>query len=77
MKLPKEDNLYKLNEGIDKLHDWASLFRMEYTRTKHKSSVWQTCQENLRIIRNMHDVISYLELAIDEVLKVPGVSDDK
>lgn len=74
MILPEEFNLYKINETIESalnaMEDLAcSIYAGNVT-------IKDMCEDNLKIIQVLHDKLTHLELAIDEVLKVPGVSDE-
>lgn len=73
MRLPKEFNLYKINEYLGDLLELATKTD-EYNNAKY--SVEEICIANLLNLKVMHAKILHLELAIDEVLKVPGVSDE-
>lgn len=74
MKLPAQYNLYKINEQIDALENLATrLADEEY------SALWgieEMIQQNEVILRQMTAIITHLELVVDEVLKIPGVSDE-
>ena len=79
MKLPEEYNLYKHNEYLDDLFGWANnLMAAGYLREPGESpaSIKEICDNSLRALRQMSTIITHLELVIDEVLKLPGVSDD-
>ncbi len=73
MRLPEQYNIYKINEYLDMAHQiTASL--SDWNDSKY--SVTEICIANLLNLKSLHAKIMHLELALDEVLKLPGVSDD-
>lgn len=73
MKLPKQYNLYKINEHLEKLAKYAQVISCEWDGLAEDL----VCKYNLVYLKDMNAIITHLELALDEVLKLPGVSDER
>jgi hypothetical protein len=70
MKLPKSHDLYNINKQLDNLAIIAASLNYEHMQD---SIIQQICEDNLINLRKVNAIIIHLELAIEEVLKVPGV----
>ena len=72
MKLPQQYDLYQHNRYCDELYGIA----LELNHPLWSTDIKGVCMENLLLLKKLSAIITHLELAIDEVLKVPGVSDE-
>ncbi len=73
MKLPKDYDLYAHNKQIDNLNIIAASLAFDYCKDTFVKDI---CDSNLINLRKLSDIIMHLQLVCEEVLKVPGVSDE-
>ncbi len=73
MKLPKEYDLYHHNAYLERARSLIENLAWDWNQTWATNEI---CARNLEQLKDLSAIITHLELAIDEVLKVPGVSDE-
>jgi len=74
MKLPHKFDKYSHNSQMDKLNSLVT--NLTWDCGSKECNIKQICTDNLERLKKISAIITHLELVIDEVLKVPGVSDE-
>lgn len=67
MKLPKECDIYKINDYLEQLFVVAAELSQEHM---HDLKVNDICERNLINLTRLSAIIVHLELAIDEVMRI-------